>query len=339
MTTKEKIKELFHQNLSTRDIAKQIGLKPNTVSYHLTTLGLTNAKVVDKTAFKIYFNKGWTDAKIAKKANCSTETVRQWRIENGLSHNFSYETLRKFDYNEVEPLIKQGLLDQEIASLLNVSESSVYRVRTKIKNIHRQSYSEGKPIAFTHEELEVILGTVMGDASLYKASDCKNPRFSCEHGIKQKEYCKYKHSLLKHHGFSYKEYTRSTIDARTGIYYKSATCTSPATPSLWGLYRDFYETGVKCIPIKHLDSLYTPLAMAIHFMDDGSRATCGYMIATQSFNKSDVLQFTAFLKSKYDIECTVRKNNDIYIPSKSKEKFTNIIYPYIIESMKYKIWL
>lgn len=338
MTTKEKVLLLFNEGKSNKEIAEQIGIAPNTVSYHISSLGLTRY-TLDKSKFDPLYKLGMNDVEIANACNCCPETVRQWRLSNNLEPQFEYKDFRKFDYNKVRPLVEKGFTDADIADRLNVSQSSIYRVRTHVRLINRPSLAEGRPIDFAYEDLQLIFGSVLGDATLFLRDTMKNPYFSCEHGIKQKEYCKFKHDKLKKYGFKYREYTRNKIDERTGIYYESAVCVGPATPSLHDLYNHFYTDGKKVIPVELLDRFYTPFAMAIHFMDDGTKNNATYSIATQCFTKQELAEYVRFLKEKYEIHCTIRANNEVYILAKSTKRFTKLINPYVIESMRYKLWI
>ena len=72
-------------------------------------------------------------------------------------------------------------------------------------------------------------------------------------------------------------------------------------------------------------------------MDDGSKQSSGYQLCTMGFSESDLLLIQEFFKEKFDIDTTIFKNKSIYIVSKSKEKFENLIKPYIIPSMLYKL--
>ena len=96
----------------------------------------------------------------------------------------------------------------------------------------------------------------------------------------------------------------------------------------------FYYSGKKRIPDNL--SLLTPLAIAIWFMDDGTKQF-SYKIATDSFEKVDIQRLQEFLKMEWNIETTIQWDNGLYIRSKSKEEFKKLIEPYVIESMKYKL--
>lgn len=68
----------------------------------------------------------------------------------------------------------------------------------------------------------------------------------------------------------------------------------------------FYDSnGKKIIPIKFLEEYYTPLAMAIHYCDDGYNEGHAAVFATCSFTLEELEQFKKFLFDKYSIETTL----------------------------------
>jgi hypothetical protein len=72
-------------------------------------------------------------------------------------------------------------------------------------------------------------------------------------------------------------------------------------------------------------------------MDDGYCSNGDLALCTQSFKKEEIVFLSNFLKEKYNIETIVRKDNVLYIRRRSHSIFINLIKPYIIESMMYKI--
>ena len=211
----------------------------------------------------------------------------------------------------------------------------MYNIRVK-EGFQRRPLNVNEPISFTKAQKEVIFGTLLGDSHLSLSKKSINPSFQCSHSLTQKEYVEYKHHLLSPYS-KYVEYTRKTIDKRTGIYYKSSEISIGANESFHQFYKKFYKEKGKIIPIDFLEEYYSPLALAIHFMDDGNKSN-SYTIATCSFPEQNINQYRDFLLSKYLIETTIqRRNNIVYVRARSREKFTELIRPYIIDSMKYKM--
>src|SRR5258708_12026270 len=77
-------------------------------------------------------------------------------------------------------------------------------------------------------------------------------------------------------------------------------------------------------------------------MDDGSSLNRGVRIATNCFTLEEVNLLCNVLKLKYNIIATPKKcgrnnNHIIYIHAKSMKLFINIIKPYLLPSLYYKL--
>ena len=80
--------------------------------------------------------------------------------------------------------------------------------------------------------------------------------------------------------------------------------------------------------------------MTIWFMDDGSNTKESFTLNTHSFLRQEQLYIVDFLKNNYKITATLVKDRNkfqIRINKSSYQKFINIIKPFIIPSMIYKI--
>ena len=75
-------------------------------------------------------------------------------------------------------------------------------------------------------------------------------------------------------------------------------------------------------------------------MDDGSKNNCSYYLHTESFTIEDINFLQKLLYDKFNIKTSIHINRKmplIYIKAESRELFTEIVKPYICESMKYKL--
>lgn len=280
-------------------------------------------------------NSGLTDSEIAKKfGTVSRSAILYWRRKLGLKTQFTYEKVSKMNHAEVVRLFNLGLSDYKIAALLSVKPCSVFSYR-KYHNIGQdRNLKYNKEITPTEVQMQILFGILFGDASLRKTNT--NPKLTCAHCIKQKDYCYYKAALLKSLLPKVSYHKRHTADKRTGIYYEDYTLSLPSNPAFLPLYDAFYPQNKKVIPLKML-YLYTEIAMAFHYMDDGYKSKNGYVLCTNCFSVSDVTSLSEFLYSKFGLVTSIWKNHQIYIQKKSAEKFRNLISPYICECMKYKL--
>ena len=281
------------------------------------------------------YNQGKTDVEIAKELNVSRQLIQLNRKKLGLSSNFSYKSFRKMNYEEVEKLVKENKTDREIATLFNVKPISIYFFR-KRNNIERDNLLINKAIKPTDRQKSIIVGSLLGDASLRKTN--VNPMFKCEHGIKQMEYCKWKYEELKSLGSTFHICKRKVIDERTGIYYESAICRLPANPEFLSMYGNLYINGRKTITQEFLKD-FNELSLAVLFMDDGYKLGNTVGIATNCFNLEELELFINFLYNKFNLLFHSTKSNTLYLPTKYYPLFEEIVLPYIHKLLLYKLSL
>lgn len=187
-------------------------------------------------------------------------------------------------------------------------------------------------IEITEEQKEILFGTLLGDGNLRYNDSGKSVFGRMNHSILQEEYIKYKQNKLKNLTSEVKFYK-----AKAGSkYYDSLYFTFKSNTQLNSLYHAFYdESGKKHIPDDL--SLLTPIAMAFWFMDDGSASNPSIRIATCSFSVQDLERLKCFLYQRYSLEVTITRERKLYFKAKTKKRFKELVEPYIIESMKYKL--
>lgn len=125
-----------------------------------------------------------------------------------------------------------------------------------------------------------------------------------------------------------------------------------AHPYFNKIYNFFYDDNRhRKIYRKTLEWL-TPVGLANWYMSDGYICLVGKTkgiirsrrmdICTDRYYKEDVELMASFLKSKFNLNVSTVQRNNTYrlrINKTSYEDFINLIYPYIIPSMYYKIYL
>jgi DNA-binding CsgD family transcriptional regulator len=285
--------------------------------------------------FTKLYDQGLNDVQIAKILGKSPETIRQLRVKLNLAKNFSYDQFKTIDETKVLELVNNGLKDREIAVQLSASIDGIYSVRKRL-GLERKSFCTAKTIIPTKEQLEILTGCLLGDGSLSLSQKSLNPRFSCMHGLKQKEYCYWKFQKLESLEMKYKESIRKIADPRNGRFYESAEIRSLANTEFLEIYNNLYINRKKVITKDFLKN-YTALSLAVHYMDDGTISGTSYSIATNGFSLEDIEVFRGHLLTNFGLDFKLHKNGSIYFPAKYKTLFNFIVSPYIHKSMKYKI--
>lgn len=195
-----------------------------------------------------------------------------------------------------------------------------------------------KGLKLTNKQRELIVGLILGDGHL-ETQNTRTYRLKVEHSIKQKDYVDWLYQNLR-------EWVNQDPKARVkDSFGKSMTSygfTTYTVGSLRFYAQQFYSRKKKIIPVR-IEKLLTPQALAIWFMDDGSWKSNRhktYIIHSLGYGKSELILVIKALNKKFGIKAGVHRQYDkwrIYIYSDSAEKFKQLITPYIIPSMKYKL--
>lgn len=187
---------------------------------------------------------------------------------------------------------------------------------------------------------QLMLGSMLGDGCISKKDKlAKRCRFSLAHSEKQLEYITYKHEIFN----TYKLANILAYNVIKNPRYKNGEFREfrfrTKGHKVFDLYRQlFYPSGTKIIP-NRIDRL-TAEGLAIWFMDDGfrtGRLLKGAAFATNAFNKEDIQKLIDLLSIKFGLKCSLHKDHTIYIWVESVPKLIDIITPFILPCMKYKV--
>jgi ubiquinol-cytochrome c reductase cytochrome b subunit len=110
------------------------------------------------------------------------------------------------------------------------------------------------------------------------------------------------------------------------------------------IYDLWYVNGVKVVP-QSIGDYLTPLALAIWVMDSGVKASVAEgagLKFTNCFSYSDCLLLVQVLHKNFGLKATIQSTGvssqyRIYIPKESMVELRNIVGPFIIPEMKYKL--
>jgi len=189
----------------------------------------------------------------------------------------------------------------------------------------------------TQEENDLIIGSLLGDASIRKREINSCFRFS--HSVAQKEYCNFKKEVLNNFNISEFREVKRNINKNLIHAIDFATKTHP----VFNYYRNlFYDDGRKRITEEILNQL-NPRSLAIWICDDGSYDnTQGYIIlCTNSYSLEEHKLIKRFFKEKFSVDPTIgfRDKKYYYLRFKQgdSEKLIEIIKQFIPSCMKYKI--
>ncbi|MBL7036691.1 hypothetical protein ISR94_02485 [Candidatus Microgenomates bacterium] len=202
-------------------------------------------------------------------------------------------------------------------------------------------------LALTKFQQDVLVGTVLGDANIRFFK--KGANLTISHSEKQLDYVLWKYDVFR-------DWVLTEPKRGVREYYKDRNRNlvlwkfSTASHSILGrYYHMFYQNGKKGIPDEIESLLVSPLALAVWFMDDGSRKPYGRgaFLHTQSFSIKDQKKLIKVLKKNFSVEARLssaglykgKRYYRLYITAGSFPTFRNLVLPYLLDSMRYKVSL
>jgi len=185
--------------------------------------------------------------------------------------------------------------------------------------------------SLTQYQLSIIIGSILGDGYIRKIKGRKDAFLEINHSVKAREYVDWKYFALKN---ICKSPPKTRIIDETRTAYRFFT---KQYSELSALLELFYKNGKKIIPSS---LVLNPLILAVWFMDDGSKSRKhDVYLNTQQFSMFDQKRL---LKKLRDLGLKARINKDkkyyrIRFLKESVLKLNEIISPYVIKSLRYKL--
>ena len=189
-----------------------------------------------------------------------------------------------------------------------------------------------KNIHLTDLQRSITIGTVLGDGSLIETFSKNNLRLQIDHCEAQKEYVFWKYNALRSLILTPPTYQRKN---------RSWRFRTISHPELTEIGKMFYQDRRKIVP-KNLDTILTPLGLAVWFMDDGAyHSRYGCILNTQCYTYRECKKMQKILRRRFGI-CFVSIQKDhngwrLYIGSQSIKKFRQLVRPYLLKNFMYKI--
>lgn len=208
-------------------------------------------------------------------------------------------------------------------------------ISTKIRGMYRIG-PHNKDI------LSIIYGSLLGDGHAEKRLFGVGTRISFQQEETHLKYIYYLHNLLSSAGYcsSNLPVAKKRLGNK-GKVRKTARFHTWTYTSFNFIREKWYINNKKCVP-NNIAEYLTPLALAIWIMDDGSKVSKGLKLCTNSFTYEECTLLVNALYNNFNLKASIQKAGAedqyiIYIWKESILDLYNIVYPYIIPEMKYKI--
>lgn len=201
-----------------------------------------------------------------------------------------------------------------------------------------EQYKRGLQLSGAHHE--ILVGLLLGDACLETQNGGRTFRLKIEQSARHEPYVRHIHELFSEWVLTpprrrAKRASNGTLTINWAFQTVSHEAFRP-----YGL--QFYAGGRKKVPELISDWL-TPRGFAYWFMDDGSvksRESKGVLLNTQAFALADVERLIEVLRGRLGLRATIRRQSDglqIYVAGSSYDEFSDLIEPYVLEEMRYKV--
>lgn len=197
----------------------------------------------------------------------------------------------------------------------------------------------GRQFYISKFQQEVIAGSLLGDGRLESRSKQESARLRIHHGWKQKDIVFWKYRILENLVSIPPKKIVCWKNPRDGSDYYSWYFHTRTISEFKMLYKAFYPKGKKILP-ENISTLLTPVSLAVWVMDDGCNTGDSLILNTHNFSIEEHLKLNNVFLKNYRIATTINKDRDKFRLRFSKQdalKLIEIISPYIIQSMKYKI--
>jgi ubiquinol-cytochrome c reductase cytochrome b subunit len=192
------------------------------------------------------------------------------------------------------------------------------------------------------EIISIIFGSLLRDAHGEKKLLGVGTKFSFSQEASHVEYLMFLHKLFSELGYcNPKLPVITTRLGSKGKIRKVARFSTWTYFSFNWIYDLWYDNKIKHVP-KCIDKYLTPLALAIWIMEDGTKVNKGLKLNTNSFSYNDCLLLFKALNNNFNIKASIQSAGKkdqylIYIWKESMTDLINIVSPYIIPEMKYKL--
>lgn len=170
----------------------------------------------------------------------------------------------------------------------------------------------------------------------------KNARARFDHSVNQKEYLFWKYTEFNDLATKIPRLITQKPHWQTNKIYNRWHFSTKAIPEMNYYCEVFYRDKRKIIPTNIQELFFEPISLAVWIMDDGyKRNDCDAVrISTDAFSIEEQKRLIDCLNGNFDLHAVLHKKGkwwNIYIPQREIIKLRNIIAPYVIPSMRYKI--
>jgi recombination protein RecA len=224
---------------------------------------------------------------------------------------------------EISKIIEKwelGLTNSQISQDLNFSVKEIN------STLNRLGKSSNKyEIINESKIIDLLIGSYLGDGHFTKTENNQQSSLVICHGAAQEDYFNWKCQKLKNLNlFNSKRVKNNVLFSKSKVH-----------PVFTKFRKEGYDQITEKLNFKLIEKLNVE-SFAIWYLDDGSVTNDGVNITCQSltFEDKETLKNLIFRNIELEVNVT---SDSLYIPKSQIEKFQNIVIPYCVKSMIYKL--
>jgi ubiquinol-cytochrome c reductase cytochrome b subunit len=197
-------------------------------------------------------------------------------------------------------------------------------------------------VQLTQLQIDVLVGTILGDATIERVKINHSPRLRFEQSFPMHAaYLTNLYIIFMNLVGNHPIVTTRKPDTRTGSNYSTIRFSTLSFPCFTYYFDLFYFENHKVVP-SNIVNLLTPRALAYWIMDDGGKGSNGEIILhTRSFTFADVQRLQDALAMNFNLRTRLIEKTPnqwvIVIPIKQTQPLKYIVSSYICQSMLYKL--
>lgn len=193
-------------------------------------------------------------------------------------------------------------------------------------------------LRLTDVQRDIVVGVLLGDAHLETQNGGRSYRLKVEQGHRHADYVRHLYSELREWVLTP---PKQKMGKTKGVITLNLAFQTVSHEELASYGSLFYRARRKVVP-EQIRDIATARTLAYWFMDDGSmksRQSKGVIFNTQAYDSSDIRRLIDVLEG-FGLEAWERRQSDgiqIYVSGSSYEQFAELVGPYVIEAMRYKV--
>lgn len=238
--------------------------------------------------------------------------------------------------------LRNMLTYQQIADKYDMCIATVWYYMKKYDISPLKHYERLDLPEFNEEQNDLMIGTMLGDGCLQHTRLGGSAFLVIKHSSKFDEYVTWKYNILGEYAKPIKYWD----DNYNGKIYGKCEFRTICHPIFTSYHKLFYDNGVKVVT-NEVAELLTPMALAVWFMDDGCGSVNSFEMSTHSFTEPELHRLQSVLLDRYGLHTSLwfagymkgnnQKKYKLAILKKSTQKLYDIVFPYIVDCMKYKL--